>query len=124
VPIAASPEADSTASGRSPPSSDPSAAPSSPPTLEPADRGLDGAPPPEGYDPADYRWVPVRRRPRTDGWTEEKQRRFIEVLADTGLVSAADKGGEIYRFAGGMSRLLWMIAAACAARVAIARHQP
>jgi len=49
----------------------------------------EGAPPPEGYDPADYRWVPVRRRPRTDGWTEEKQRRFIETLADTGLVSAA-----------------------------------
>jgi hypothetical protein len=35
--------------------------------------------------------VPVRRRPRLDGWTEEKQRRFIEVLADTGLVSAACK---------------------------------
>lgn len=47
--------------------------------------------PPEVYDPADYRWVPVRRRPRYDGWTEEKQRRFIEVLADTGLVSAAAK---------------------------------
>ena len=43
------------------------------------------------YDPADYRWVPVRRRPRHDGWTEEKQRRFIEVLADTGLVSLAAK---------------------------------
>jgi hypothetical protein len=49
----------------------------------------DAAPPPAPYDPADYRWVPVRRRPRYDGWTEEKQRRFIEVLADTGLVSAA-----------------------------------
>ena len=46
---------------------------------------------PATYDPADYRWVPVRRRPRLDGWTEEKQRRFIEVLADTGLVSAAAK---------------------------------
>jgi hypothetical protein len=43
------------------------------------------------YDPADYRWVPVRRQPRFDGWTEEKQRRFIEVLADTGLVSHAAK---------------------------------
>lgn len=49
----------------------------------------DGAPPAEGYDPADYRWVPVRRRPRLDGWTEEKQRRFIETLADTGLVRLA-----------------------------------
>lgn len=43
------------------------------------------------YDPADYRWVPVRRRPRYDGWTEEKQRRFIETLADTGLVTVAAK---------------------------------
>ena len=41
------------------------------------------------YDPAEYRWVPVRRKPRTDGWTEEKQRRFIETLADTGLVNLA-----------------------------------
>jgi hypothetical protein len=63
---------------------------SSPPALAP-DPTENGAPPPAGYDPADYRWVPVRRRPRTDGWTEEKQRRFIEVLADTGLVAAAAK---------------------------------
>ena len=41
------------------------------------------------YDPADYRWVPVRRRRRADGWTPERQRRFIEVLADTGVVSHA-----------------------------------
>lgn len=46
---------------------------------------------PDGYDPADYRWVPVRRKPRLDGWTEEKQRRFIEMLADTGLVGHAAK---------------------------------
>lgn len=46
---------------------------------------------PIAYDPAEYRWVPVRRRPRTDGWTEEKQRRFIEVLADTGRVALAAK---------------------------------
>ena len=59
--------------------------------LAAADATEQGAPPPAGYDPADYRWVPVRRRPRYDGWTEEKQRRFIEVLADTGLVSAAAK---------------------------------
>jgi hypothetical protein len=43
------------------------------------------------YNPDDYRWVPVRRRQRYDGWTEEKQRRFIEVLADTGLVTKAAK---------------------------------
>ncbi len=48
-------------------------------------------PPPTPYDPADYRWVPVRRVPRLDGWTEEKQRRFIETLADTGLVNVAAK---------------------------------
>lgn len=41
------------------------------------------------YDPAEYRWVPVRRVPRYTGWTEEKQRRFIETLADTGLVNVA-----------------------------------
>jgi hypothetical protein len=46
---------------------------------------------PPDFDPAEYRWVPVRRRPRHDGWTEEKQRRFIEVLADTGLVGVAAK---------------------------------
>lgn len=43
------------------------------------------------YNPDDYRWVPVRRQARYDGWTEEKQRRFIEVLADTGLVATAAK---------------------------------
>ncbi|MEP9402641.1 hypothetical protein [Sphingomonas sp. VNH70] len=42
-----------------------------------------------GYDPADYRWVPVRRRPRADGWTEERQRAFIEALADMGSVDRA-----------------------------------
>ncbi|MES2986526.1 MAG: hypothetical protein V4808_01345 [Pseudomonadota bacterium] len=46
---------------------------------------------PEPYDPAEYRWVPVRRKPRLDGWTDEKQRRFIETLADTGLVNVAAK---------------------------------
>ena len=46
---------------------------------------------PAPYDPADYRWVPVRRRSRRDGWTEEKQRRFIETLADTGVVGLAAK---------------------------------
>jgi len=60
-----------------------------PPTAQTDESCEDGAPPSEGYDPADYRWVPVRRRPRLDGWTEEKLRRFIEVLADTGLVSTA-----------------------------------
>ena len=65
--------------------------PSGPLAASDADAHTESAPPPGGYDPADYRWVPVRRRPRLDGWTEEKMRRFIEVLADTGQVSLAAK---------------------------------
>jgi hypothetical protein len=85
---AASPEAHPhTAAAPAPPDAAPP-----PPAPAAADPTEDGAPPPDGYDPADYRWVPVRRRPRLDGWTEEKQRRFIETLADTGLVGAAAKG--------------------------------
>jgi len=42
-----------------------------------------------GFDPADYKWVPVRRRPRADGFSEAKQRAFIEMLADTGSVEQA-----------------------------------
>lgn len=42
-----------------------------------------------GFDPGDYRWIPVRRKPRKDGWSEAKQRLFIEVLADTGCVETA-----------------------------------
>ena len=57
---------------------------------EPGDNAI-ALPESEAYDPAEYRWVPVRRRPRHDGWTEEKQRRFIEALADTGLVTLAAK---------------------------------
>lgn len=60
-------------------------------TADLSDTAPDEVAPETDYDPADYRWVPVRRRPRLDGWTEEKQRRFIEVLADTGLVGAAAK---------------------------------
>ena len=55
--------------------------PAAPPFLpEPEPEPECGFAPPEGDSPADYRWVPVRRRPRRDGWTEEKQRRFIAVL--------------------------------------------
>jgi hypothetical protein len=92
---AASPEADPAIAAapplpQGPPPAPPPPAPPPPALAEPAaDPTEEGAPPPNGYDPADYRWVPVRRRPRIDGWTEEKQRRFIEVLADTGLVGAA-----------------------------------
>ena len=59
---------------------------------------------PTEYDLADYRWVPVRRRARYDGWTEEKQRRFIEVLADTGLVNQAAKAVGMSRESAGRLR--------------------
>lgn len=62
-----------------------------PPASDADTEVVDLTPPPMPYDPGEYRWVPVRRKPRVDGWTEEKQRRFIEVLADTGLVSDAAK---------------------------------
>lgn len=73
-----------------------------PPALDPPppaalDDVDDWAPRPIDYDPADYRWVPVRRQPRLDGWTEEKQRRFIETLADTGLVGAAARAVSMSR---------------------------
>ena len=87
APFAASPEACPEPGRGACPESGPRAEPSRPLATTDAD----GAPPPNGYDPADYRWVPVRRVPRRDGWTEEKQRRFIETLADTGQVSLACK---------------------------------
>ena len=40
-------------------------------------------------NPDDYRWVPVLRKRRKDGWSPAKQRRFIEALADTGSVLVA-----------------------------------
>jgi hypothetical protein len=46
---------------------------------------------PEHLDPADYDWYPVARRKRADGWTHTRQRKFIEVLADTGSVREAAK---------------------------------
>lgn len=42
-----------------------------------------------GFDPANFDWVPVLKKKRHDGWSPEKQRRFIEVLADTGNVTRA-----------------------------------
>jgi hypothetical protein len=55
----------------------------------PSANALDTLGDPTTYNPDEYRWVPVRRQARYDGWTEEKQRRFIEVLADTGLVGTS-----------------------------------
>lgn len=51
---------------------------------------LDAAP----LDPADFDWVPVKRKPRDDGWTIERQRLFIATLADTGsVIQAASEVG-------------------------------
>lgn len=47
-----------------------------------------------GHDPDDYIWIPVPRpgrksAARHDGWTPERQRDFIEHLADSGSVTEA-----------------------------------
>jgi hypothetical protein len=34
-----------------------------------------------GFDPNDFEWRPVPRRPRADGWSPEVQARFVEALA-------------------------------------------
>ena len=44
-----------------------------------------------GHDPNDFRWVPVLRKPRKDGWSPERQRAFIAALADCGCVEQAAK---------------------------------
>lgn len=73
----------SSTSGPADPAPDPapdpaSAAPSNVPVVTgPADDAL------AGFAPA------VRKRERRDGWTPERQREFIETLADTGSVSTA-----------------------------------
>lgn len=42
-----------------------------------------------GFDPAEFEWRPVPRRPRKDGWTPEMQQEFIRALARTGSVERA-----------------------------------
>lgn len=42
-----------------------------------------------GHDPAAYDWVPVLKKRRKDGWSPDRQRAFIEALADTGSVATA-----------------------------------
>ncbi len=54
-----------------------------PATTDPAD--LDA----HGFDPAAYKWIPVLRRPRKDGWTQARQIQFIAALADCGVVEEA-----------------------------------
>jgi hypothetical protein len=50
-----------------------------------ADTALDA----HGHDPAAYHWVPVLKKRRKDGWSPDKQRAFIEALADCGSVVTA-----------------------------------
>jgi len=42
-----------------------------------------------GFDPNDFEWRPVPRRPRADGWTPEVQQAFVAALARTGIVERA-----------------------------------
>lgn len=51
----------------------------------PAETALDA----NGHDPSRYKWVPVLRKPRKDGWTPQRQVDFIAALADTGCVVEA-----------------------------------
>lgn len=72
--------------------------PEAPPPVVHAQPALPAAPlwPPvprepdaHGFDPADFEWLPVERRRRSDGWGHQVQRDFIEALADTGSVAEA-----------------------------------
>ena len=63
-------------------------APDAPPTPSPdtpAVAALDA----HGHDPAAYDWVPVLKKRRKDGWSPDRQRAFIEALADSGSVVTA-----------------------------------
>jgi len=42
-----------------------------------------------GHDPAAYDWIPVLKKRRHDGWSPDKQRAFVEALADSGSVATA-----------------------------------
>jgi hypothetical protein len=89
------PATDQQAPDTPPPGPSPSPSPSTSPTPSPG-RDLvveeDPAPPPfdiTTFDPDEFEWHPVPRRARTDGWTPDVQRRFIQALADTGIVQDA-----------------------------------
>ena len=47
------------------------------------------APDAHDFDPDAFQWVPVHRKRRADGWSIDRQRRFIETLAATGSVTQA-----------------------------------
>jgi len=62
--------------------------------LSPSAAGLPVAAPSTALDAHgrsadDYDWLPVRRQPRGDGWSADRQRSFIEALADGGSVTEA-----------------------------------
>lgn len=42
-----------------------------------------------GFDPAEFHWKPVPRRPRPDGWSVDMQQQFIGALARLGVVEHA-----------------------------------
>lgn len=70
----------------------PIAAPDAPPVPTAADAtpALDA----HGHDPAAYDWIPVLKKRRKDGWSPDRQRAFIEALADSGsVVTAAQRVG-------------------------------
>lgn len=71
----------------------PAPASATPDAALPANVIIDPTPPTalyaHGHDPAAYDWVPVLRKRRADGWSPDKQRRFIGELADTGSVETA-----------------------------------
>lgn len=61
------------------------AAQSSLPATPPGPQPLDA----NGFDPSEYKWLPVRRKPRKDGWTPQRQRDFIAALAESGSIEYA-----------------------------------
>ncbi len=58
-----------------------------PATANPSNPAVDA----HGFVTGDYKWVPVRRRPREDGWSPRKMVAFVQSLADTGCVTLAAK---------------------------------
>jgi hypothetical protein len=61
--------------------------PAPPPAADEADEDQSDDEP--SFDPAAYKWVPVLRKPRKDGWTPQRQVEFIATLGDTGCVEMA-----------------------------------
>lgn len=72
----------------------PASAPETPPEGQPAAAlpATDSQAPEldaHGFDPSEYQWLPVRRKPRKDGWTPQRQRDFIAALAGSGSLEFA-----------------------------------